>query len=146
VQSIGTTVGTIYLSQGRADLQFKLQFLGTAMVAASVMIGLKWGIAGVAFCYTLQSLIWVYFNFYLTTHLVGLRLIKFCAQLNGVYLIAGIMALAVWGLKGILVLSLRAELISLILWGALIYFVLLLTKKEIIVENNKLVFPILHKP
>lgn len=70
IQSVGTTVGTIYLSQGRADLQFKYTLIFSPIFISSFFIGVNWGIEGVALCYALASgSIWVW------SHIVANRLI-----------------------------------------------------------------------
>lgn len=61
MQSIGTTVGTIYLSQGRADLQMKYTIIFAPIVIGSFIVGVYWGIEGVAAGYALAtSSIWVW--------------------------------------------------------------------------------------
>src|SRR5207253_2253551 len=57
VQSLTSTAGTIFLSQGRSDIQFKVGFFGALAATASIAIGLKWGILGVAVCYTAFSIL-----------------------------------------------------------------------------------------
>ncbi|MFZ2385319.1 MAG: MOP flippase family protein [Candidatus Omnitrophota bacterium] len=81
-QSVGTTVGIIYLSMGRADLQYKLQYFGTALVVISVLCGLTWGINGVALFYTLQSLLWVNVNIGIVSRLAGFRFKSFYSNLK----------------------------------------------------------------
>ncbi|MBF0594297.1 MAG: MOP flippase family protein [Candidatus Omnitrophica bacterium] len=70
VQSIGTTIGTVLLSQGKADWQFKLQIAGTTIVILSISLGMKWGVCGVATAYTFQSALWVIFVLFITLRLV----------------------------------------------------------------------------
>ncbi|MBF0595841.1 MAG: MOP flippase family protein, partial [Candidatus Omnitrophica bacterium] len=53
VQSIGTTIGNILLSQGRADWQFRMQMVGTLIVFLSIAAGMRWGVTGVAAAYTI---------------------------------------------------------------------------------------------
>ena len=53
-QSIYTTVGLIYNTQGRPDILFRWSMFASAMYVGSV--GLRWGILGVAGCY---AFIWL---------------------------------------------------------------------------------------
>ena len=121
VQSVGTSVGQIYLSQGRADLQFRLQLLGTTIVSASVMFGLRWGSYGVALMYTLQSVVWVHWNFWITTKLIHLPFRRFYLSLVPAYLMSLIMSIFVlWG-KYTLALHGLSQLIVLICLGIFSY-------------------------
>lgn len=73
-QSIGTTVGTIYLSQGRADLQFRYTLIFSPILIFSFFLGVNWGIEGVALCYALASgSIWVW-SHVIANKLIDLRL------------------------------------------------------------------------
>ena len=56
-QSIGTLNGNLYLSQGRADLQFRISLILKANILLSIIVGLRWGVMGVAIGYTIASLI-----------------------------------------------------------------------------------------
>src|SRR5690348_17250100 len=72
VQSIATTVGTIYQSLGRADIQFKMGFLGAAFSTAAIVIGLRWDIYGVAVAYTICALLWSQVTFSVALNLLGM--------------------------------------------------------------------------
>ena len=51
VQSMVSSTGTVLNAIGRSDLLRNLQFFGTPVYVASIAIGLKWGIEGVAAAY-----------------------------------------------------------------------------------------------
>ena len=51
VQSIYATVGLIYNTQGRTDLQFRWMMFASVFYVLSFALGLRWGIMGVAACY-----------------------------------------------------------------------------------------------
>ena len=55
LQSVGTTVGWIYISQGRTDLMFKWGLFAGAVRGISSIIGLRWGLVGVASAYVLSG-------------------------------------------------------------------------------------------
>jgi PST family polysaccharide transporter len=46
--SVGTSVGWLYLSQGRTDLMFKFSIFSGIVTFVAVLIGLQWGAIGVA--------------------------------------------------------------------------------------------------
>lgn len=53
LKSVGTTVGTILLSKGRADIQFKWNILTAIVLTIAVIIGANYGIVGVAAAVTI---------------------------------------------------------------------------------------------
>jgi O-antigen/teichoic acid export membrane protein len=56
VQSIVSTVGYIYMAKGRTQLMFRVGMVVTVLTAASFLVGLRWGVVGVATAYTIVSL------------------------------------------------------------------------------------------
>ena len=71
IQSIGTTVGIIYMSQGRADMQFKYALIFVPIIVTSFIVGVNWGVIGVAVGYVISSgSIWIW------SHVVANRLIE----------------------------------------------------------------------
>lgn len=73
-QSIGTTVGTIYLSTANVRRMFQLTLLGTAMLVSGVAIGLNWGIEGVAAGYAIGSLSFMCVSLSVALRIIGLRM------------------------------------------------------------------------
>jgi len=136
-QSIGTIGGAIVLSQGRAGLHFGLQILGTSITVIAICVGLKWGINGVAFCYALQSTIWVHSVFFVTNGLIKLRYSDFYSQLYSAYISSGTMLLFLILGKWILPLDGWGELICLISVGGFGYFLGLVMMREISFTNHR---------
>ncbi len=60
IQSIGTSVGAIYQAKGRTDLMLKYGAAISLLNVASIIIGLQWGIQGVAAAYAISTLIVTY--------------------------------------------------------------------------------------
>ena len=71
-QSIYTTVGLIYYTQGRPDLQFRWQMFAGVMYVGSFAAGLRWGIQGVATCYALVWLLLMVPSFMIPFRVVDL--------------------------------------------------------------------------
>jgi O-antigen/teichoic acid export membrane protein len=57
LQSVGTTVGSLYLATGRTDVMFKWGVGAGLLVIPAFAIGLHWGITGVAAAYFFVSLL-----------------------------------------------------------------------------------------
>lgn len=97
MQSVGTTVGLIYNSQGRTDLQFKWGIFAGIIIACSFFVGLHWGIIGVATAYTLSCyLILWYPAWAIPGRLINLRFSDMARNLSGCFFCAVIMALTLW--------------------------------------------------
>lgn len=80
-QSIGSTVGTIYMSQGRADLQLKYTAIFSSIVVASFFVGVQWGVIGVAVAYAFASGgIWMW-SHAIANRLIGLQMKTLLSQL-----------------------------------------------------------------
>ncbi|MHB9155432.1 MAG: glycosyltransferase, partial [Endomicrobiales bacterium] len=72
--SIGATTDWIYQSQGRTDVMFRWSAVATTLYIASFVIGLRWGVAGVAWAYLIcnYAVLW-YPSWRVAGRLVGLR-------------------------------------------------------------------------
>ncbi|NLE44026.1 MAG: MOP flippase family protein, partial [Chloroflexi bacterium] len=62
-QSIGTTTGWIYQSQGRTDWMFRWGVASGIVTLISFAIGIRWGVLGVAIAYVVRTFALTYFNF-----------------------------------------------------------------------------------
>ncbi|MAT96899.1 MAG: colanic acid exporter [Anaerolineaceae bacterium] len=98
IQSIGTLNGNLYLSQGRSDLQFKVGLVIGTLGVGSILIGLRWGIEGVAIAYGIFSVLVVYPSIHIAVSLVDLTFIKVAENLLSITLCSWIMAFFVWGI------------------------------------------------
>ncbi len=73
IQSMGTTVGSIYQAKGRTDWLFWWGITSGALAMLSFVVGLRWGILGVASAYGIVSLIMAYPCFAIPFRLIGLH-------------------------------------------------------------------------
>lgn len=96
VQSIINLNGNLYLSQGRTDLQFKVSLFLQSNIMIAIIIGLKWGVMGVAIAYSIASIINTYPSFRFAGGLVDLRWMEYLKNLSGVFACAAAMAVIVW--------------------------------------------------
>lgn len=55
LKSVVTTVGSILLSKGRADIQFKWNIFTAIVLPIAILIGIRYGITGVAMAITIMS-------------------------------------------------------------------------------------------
>lgn len=74
IESIGTLNGTLYLSQGRTDLQLKVQLVVGSLAIAAFVCGVQWGVKGVAYAYAAYSAVVTAPTIHIAGALVGVRL------------------------------------------------------------------------
>jgi PST family polysaccharide transporter len=144
LQSIGTLSGSIYQSLNETKTQFRLQLMGTLIVTIAIVVGLKFGIQGVAFFYTLQYLIWFNINLYFVLKLLHLKSGDFYSKLKIPFVINIIMVLILLLIKPLFfVFQQSLVLVSLIIIAAIVYFFMLIITKEIVLKNKKIIWDFL---
>jgi len=142
LQSIEATVGDIFRSQGRSDIHFRLQVVGTIIVSLCIMIGLKWGIKGVALLYALYNFIWVPYLIFISNKLIKLPSKQMLKVISPGFLIAGLIAGFLSLIKYFIIDSDLQILLLAGILGAILYFILLLITKHVLISNRRLVFNI----
>ncbi len=83
VQSVGTTVGTLYLSTGKTRKLLLVNLVSTPVILASFIIGLRWGILGVAVAYATASLALFYVSLGIAFRIIGLGMAEFHRTIGG---------------------------------------------------------------
>jgi O-antigen/teichoic acid export membrane protein len=122
LQSIGTTVGWIYQSQGRTDTMFRLGLISGSIFIISFVVGLRWGAIGVAVAYTLANVLVWYPTWAIPARLIDLDFVTMLRSLAPTFCGAAVMAFCVW-LFGLLLPSAWPHVIRLALQVALGAFV-----------------------
>ena len=99
IRSLGNPLGSLLLSRGRADIGFYWNVVVVMLMVVSSLIGVKWGIEGVALC-SLIAFVFIRFpvSFYLLWFVVRMKvkpyLLAFVVPLVGsVIMVAVVMAL-----------------------------------------------------
>ena len=72
MQSVNATVGWIYNSQGRSDIQFWWILFGGILSIIAFAIGLTWGILGVSVAYAIRVFSTTWLNFTIPGRLIGM--------------------------------------------------------------------------
>ncbi len=99
IQSIGTTVGWIYQSQGRTDVMFRWGMFATSLTIAAFFIGLRWDVEGVAIAYAVVSFLLAYPAFYIAFRLIDLNVLGYFRRLGTIVISAAIMGIAAYMLR-----------------------------------------------
>jgi PST family polysaccharide transporter len=126
VQSLVTTVGTLYQAVGRADLLFRWSLMTSPLVVAAFVAGLPWGIQGVAAAYSLMTLVLVFPAFKIPFGLIGLGMPAFFRMLWRPILFACGMAVglvllnSLWPVTGLFGLA-RLVLIGVLAYGGMVW-------------------------
>jgi PST family polysaccharide transporter len=95
-QSIGTTVGWIYNSLGRTDIQLQWAVFTFVVRSISFVIGLKWGVFGVTVAYVASDYVLFYPSWVIPGRLIGMNVGEIVGNVAKTFLCAATMAAAVW--------------------------------------------------
>ncbi len=124
IQSIVTTVGWIYQSQGRTDWMFWWGIVAGIIVIISFVIGILLGsLMTVVYCYTIANILLIYHNFTIPGKLINMAFSDVVRSVSGVFGCAVLMAGGVYLLGMILPSEWPhwANLIVQIPFGIIIY-------------------------
>ncbi len=77
LQSVGTTVGTIYMSTGTVGIALRVTLVAAPVLIGGMAAGLPWGIFGVAVGYAIASFSLFYYTAVTAFRIIGLRLADF---------------------------------------------------------------------
>ena len=128
IQSVGSTVGDIYLSQGRSDIMLKWSLATTPLIAGAFLIGATWGVVGVAAGYAVINLpLWI-ISHGIANRLIGLNPRRFWLSLFPVifHCLAIVAAvLTVQGMCRVAAVPKLATLMVAVASGVLTYVMLL---------------------
>ena len=96
-QSVYNTASWILLSRGRPDLLFRLGILSMVVRVSGVLIGLHWGLVGIAWAYVIGGYVFLlYPTVFLAGNLIDLRFGEFLKNVAAPFYCAAIMAVAIW--------------------------------------------------
>jgi O-antigen/teichoic acid export membrane protein len=130
-QSIYTTIGQIFMAKGRTDWLFRWGIVQTSILVASFLVGIHWGILGVATAYCVTFLcVTMVPAFMIAFRLIGLRLSDFALALLPQLIITGCMTLLCWlWLKFLPMIGIQTPwilFVSAVILGATFYVLALL--------------------
>jgi len=131
VQSVVTVGGSVYLSQGRADLQLRMSLANVTLTTLSILIGLQWSVFGVALAYTVFNLIWAPISIYVVTRILRYDVLKIYGILVRNLLAGLIPFVMLMGLKQYLSFEPVALIFTLIFTGGVVYLSALVLLKRV---------------
>lgn len=95
IQSIDATTGSLYQSKGRTDWMLRWGVFSGVIAVAALVLGLKWGILGVAIGYLVATAIWTYPGLAIPLKLIEMRVKTLMRGLYRPLLCSILMVLAV---------------------------------------------------
>jgi PST family polysaccharide transporter len=119
IQSLTCTTGAVLMARGRTDVLFYLGIVGTVLVIAAFLIGVQWGVVGVAAGYFVENAIEFVPVFYIVLRELGEDLSRFFRVILVPVALTAVMMTAVWGVRELLVPQGLSELLQLVLLSSL---------------------------
>jgi PST family polysaccharide transporter len=138
IQSIGSLGGTIYLSQGRADVQFKMGLVSAFLLFVVLLWSVNYGIKAVAFAYTAYYFVWTGISLRIVSRLISLDMAQVYKTLAIPFLITMTALVVVKGFSGFVSLQPLLNVIAVGVLGFITYavFVFFLDKRSSLIRTN----------
>lgn len=146
MQSVGTTFGSIFISLGRADLQFKTGLVSSIGDIVGFIICIRWGLMGLVFGYLITCTLFFFLTCFVALRLIKLPIGEFFKSLKIPAVASGIMVMALLGFRHLDILYMQMgiylNLVTSVTLGVLVYAVsiFLLLEKSRRDELSGLVF------
>ncbi len=118
-QSITSLNGNIFMARGQTKLLFKIGLIFKSIVILSIVIGLQYGIIGVAIGYSLASVVLMFPLFIIMGKLIDLRLSQILFNLSPYFIAAFVMAGSIYSLDFYIKSAVPGNLFRLIIEGIL---------------------------
>jgi PST family polysaccharide transporter len=138
IQSIVTTLGSVYTAKGTTGLMLKIGAANAAVTVLSFVIGLPYGVKGVAICYGIANLIMLYPNLKTCWNQIDLGVLEGSRKLSPFFLSSVFMGGAVF-LQGHVMSSGKltplAALAIQVITGVILYLVLIFLFKGKLVRT-----------
>lgn len=96
ILAIGNLAKNIYWSQGRTDLQFRVGLFYRTFKILAIVVGLRWGVLGIAVGFSMTTLVSVYIDIIFAGPLVDMKFTELLKSIIGPFSYALLMAVAVW--------------------------------------------------
>ena len=128
MRSVFTTVGSIYMAKGHTDIQLKLGTANAILTVIGFIVGLNWGVNGVAFSYLVVNLIMLYPIFKISWKQIEMNVKEGLAEIAPIFLISALMGLGVFFADTTLFFSIENQILRLFLMiftGSFLYLLML---------------------
>lgn len=142
LKSIGGPVGNIFYSKGRSDISFKFNIFYILTLTIAIIIGVKWGINGVAFSILVLMIPSFIVSQFLVNRLIKLSFRDYFKNLRVVVVASVSMAIVIFAFKFFLKRASFSTnnliiLVLLVLIGIIVYVVIILLQDRKIIPEIK---------
>jgi len=128
MQSVVTTVGSLYMAKGKTKTMLNIGAINSIVTVFSFIIGIQFGVEGVALSYLLANIIMLYPNLLIAWRQIGLTVSEGLKEIMPIFIISIILGIVVF-MFGVFIKSvITIQVVKLILMisvGIVIYLVLL---------------------
>ena len=123
LQSIGTTTGSVYQAKGRTDWMLRWGIGAGTFVMIAFVIGLHWGIVGVASAYAVAVVILTYPSFAIPFRLINLKFSRLLKVLWKPFINSLIMFIAILTFRNVLPMNFSSAVVLIlsIALGIIVY-------------------------
>lgn len=124
LRSIYSTVGALFMAKGNTNTQLKLGTANAILTVIGFIIGLQWGINGVALAYLIVNIGMLYPTFYISWKQIELNVSQGLAVLLPLFFIASFMGIATYAFGEFIapiIANKPIQLTAMILFGIAIY-------------------------
>ena len=139
LQSLCGTLNLVFNTQGRTDLLFRWQIFASICYVCSFVVGLRWGIMGVAISYSIVWTLLMVPMFAIPFRLIGLSLKSFAQALwpTAWYSLVMAAVAGVWlvGLRRLGIHNAMVQLVSTVGIGAALYVALVLWQRPPVLSD-----------
>lgn len=128
LESISTTLGSIYLAKGTTDKMFKIGILGAFVTVSCFLVGISFGVEGMAIAYLIANLIMLYPNLSYAWTQINLGVMEGFSEVLPVLIISIAMSILVVLFDYFISSSFDNQilrLVTMITLGIMIYIILL---------------------
>jgi O-antigen/teichoic acid export membrane protein len=149
IDCIGITSYWIYKSTGQTNKMFKWAIYQTIIITAAILIGIKWGILGVALSYTVFFIIFLWIpGWYYSFKIIELKLkeiFKILSRITFSTILTGITAYFIFHILLQKLQLLGQVCFMIIIWISLYYIYSLFINYKMIYKINNKVTELFHK-
>jgi len=115
LRSIFTTVGVILMAKGHTDTQLRLGAANAILTVTGFIIGLNWGVEGIAFAYLIVNTIMLYPIFKFSWRHIELSVKDGLNEILPIFIISILMGLGVYLIDILLFIDIESNLLRLFL-------------------------------
>jgi len=128
MQSIVSTTGSIYMAKGNTNLLFKMGLLNSVVTVVFFILGLPFGVEGVAFAYLLSNLLMLYIVLMVSWRQIDLSVSEGIRKIIPILLISILMGINVKIVEYFIAPLIGSDILSLVLMigsGVITYLILI---------------------